>query len=293
MTFPSHNHVWVHVSHGSTAPGGLREAGARSRGCLRQRCVQGTCSERPRSACTAGRHRSRPREAAAQPRTPGCPCQPAMMHHGSHRCGFSGVPAPGKTTCKLPWGETTSAKASFCSRQRKERAGRGSKLEPGAESYGPQAGARQRSWQSSEGAIHKPPTGSGRAGQERGQTATGMGWEQGAIVRSPWMSSCCCPRASAIHCMGFHALEEDKGSGRCPQLNRVVWGSAPHCICGGLGGQLRLCPSPLSLFARSVPIPVGSARPGAGGGPYLVAPCRRGAGIWQAQKTLGGGSGGP
>lgn len=106
------------------------------------------------------------------------------------------------------------------------------------------------------------------------------------------MSSWCCPRASAIHCMGFHALEEDKGSGKCLQLSRVVWGSAPAACAEGWVGS-SACVPPRSLFARSVPIPVGSARLGAGGGPYLVAPCRRGAGIWQAQKTLGGGSGGP
>lgn len=81
---------------------------------------------------------------------------------------FLGGASTWKNHLQATWGETTSAKASFRSRQRKERAGRGSKLEPGAESYSPQAGARQRSWQSREGAIHKPPTRSGRAGQGAG-----------------------------------------------------------------------------------------------------------------------------
>ena len=41
-------------------------------------------------------------------------------------------------------------------------------MEPGTESYGPNAGARQQSWWSREGAIHKPLTVSGKAGQAVG-----------------------------------------------------------------------------------------------------------------------------
>lgn len=204
-----------------------------------------------------GGGRCQPREGAAQPGTTGRPCQPAAMHHGSRWCGFLGVPAPGRTTCNLPGGETTSAKASFHSRERKERAGRESELEPGAESYGPRAGARQQSWRSREGAIHKTLTVSRRAGQGRqqGQTLATMGLKQGTMVGSLWVSSRCRPRASAVYRGGFQVLEEDKGSGRCLQLSRVVWGSALPARAEGWMGSSACFPPHSPLLPAPSPSP--------------------------------------
>lgn len=134
---------------------------------LRQRCTQRTCSEHPSNqhapwvvgAASPGRERHSQEPPAAPASRQQCTA--------AHAAAVSWGASAWKNRLQTTWGETTSAKASFHSRERKERAGRESKLEPGAESYSPRAGARQQSWRSREGAIHKPPTVSGRAGQGR------------------------------------------------------------------------------------------------------------------------------
>lgn len=146
----------------------------------------------PASACTAGR-RALPAPGGSGTARNHRPPLPA----GSNAPRLALVWfLRGASTCenrlRANWGETTSAKASFRSRERKERAGRESELEPGAESYSPRAGARQRSWRSREGAIHKPPTVSGRAGQAAGPSPgrDGMGWDGS---RGPWWGAAGCP----------------------------------------------------------------------------------------------------
>ena len=91
-------------------------------------------------------------------------------------------------------------------------------------------------------------------------------------------------------------MEEDKGSWRCLQLSRLVWGSGPPAQAEGWMGSSACFPPHSPFLPTPSPSPWALRGWERGGGPYLVAPCnpcRRGAGIWQAQKTLGGGSGGP
>lgn len=71
----------------------------------------------------------------------------------------------------------------------------------------------------------------------------------------------------------------------------MVGQSGGRCLQRGRGWMV-LCLLP----AHCPPSDPSPGALGVGGGPYLVAPCnpcRRAAGSWQAQKNLGGGSGGP
>lgn len=153
-----------------SGPGRLRD-GQQERGpgaALGQRCAQRTCSERPSVSMHRGAvgapSPGREQHSQGPPATPASRQQRTTARAGA----VSWDASAWKNHLQSTWGDTTSAKASFRSRERKERAGRESELEPGAESYSPRTGARQQSWRSREGAIHKPPTVSGRAGQAAG-----------------------------------------------------------------------------------------------------------------------------
>lgn len=111
------------------------------------------------------------------------------------------------------------------------------------------------SWRRVEGAIHKAPT-------------CWVGGWGGSVVRvSLW-------------------CRVSPGTG-----GPMVGQSGGKCLLRGRGWMV-LCLLP----AHCPPSDPSPWALGVGGGPYLVAPCnpcRRAAGSWQAQKSLGGGSGGP
>lgn len=139
-----------------------------SEAALRQQCAQRTCSESPsfsmhRRAAGAASPR-REWHSQEPPATPASRQQRTAAHAGAVSWGCQHLEEPPA----IYLGAKQHQPKPLSAAERKERAGRESELEPGAESYGRHAGARQQSWRSREGAIHKPLTVSGRAGQAAG-----------------------------------------------------------------------------------------------------------------------------
>lgn len=165
------------------APGWL-QAGQQERSpgaALRQRCTQRTCSEHPSismhpgwwalpapgRSSTARSHRPPPPAGSNAPRL-------TLLR-------FLGVPVPGRTAWKLPGAKQHQPKPLSAAERKKSELG-GKANGSLVLSYSPRAGARRQSWRSREGAIHKPPTVSGRGrGGSRGPRWGASGCPHGAV----------------------------------------------------------------------------------------------------------------
>lgn len=190
---------------------------------------------------------------SAQPQhAPGTACQPAARHPGP----VLGLPAPARTACELP-GASQHQPKPLSTAEREKRASR----------EGKRAGALR--W-SREGAIHKPPSGSGRAGMGwGGMGRAGMGAEPLGVLR-----------ASVMPWGGCHAFG--------------AWGHAKRCrVLTPLRGDGQLCllPNPLSLSCPLRPRPRGLCVAGSGRWPLPGGPLQslqKGSGHLASPEDSGG-----